>query len=263
VQIRASVVGAFMADGITQLATQPIAVTPNATTSSLDAAIVIGGSAGSVAFGQAARIVDAGGTSTVYTFPMSVLVADANGSPAPLGTVVNISAWPIAWTTGSSGFGCSPDPDGEVYVSINNTLTAIAGNGGTFLNEDINENLVLDANEDGLRKFYATGTATAASGYTVPTGTKDNQITPLNSWGGTVVSTNPADLPGTATTDATGLATFNLTYTKSSAYWITTRIRAQTLVQGSPAVGQLYFQMGPSKADTDPDCFLPPSPFAF
>lgn len=254
VQIRATVVG-------TSIATQPISVTPNATTSSLDAAIVIGGSAGSVAFGQASHIIDAGGTSTVYTFPMSVLVADANGSPAPLGTVVNISAWPIAWTTGSSGFGCFPDPDGGVYQASTNSF--IAGNGGTFLNEDINENLVLDAGEDGLRKFYATGTATSANGYTVPAGTQDNQITPLNSWGGTVVSTNPADLPGTATTDATGLATFNLTYTKSSAFWVTTRIRAQTLVQGSPAVGQLYFQMAASKTDTDPDCFLPPSPFSF
>lgn len=258
VQIRASVIG-------TTIATQaiiPVSGVP-ATTSSLDAAIVVGGTAGSVAFGQASKIIDAGGTSTVYSFPMSVLVADSNGSPAPLGTVVNISAWPIAWTTGSRGYGCNPDPEGMVWdptapQPAPSTLLGayVAGNGGTFYNEDANENLVLDANEDGYRKNYYTGVVG-------PTGSKNTTITPLNSYGGTVVSTNPADLPGTATTDATGLATFNLTYTKSSAYWIISRIRAQAVVQGTPAVGQLDFRLTGSKADVDPICYLPPSPFAY
>ena len=263
VQIRASVVG-------TAIATQPIGVPNLHLPSSNDVAVIVGGTAGSVAFGQAARIIDAGQTSTIYSFPMSVLVADSNGSPAPKGTVVNISAWPIAWTTGSRGFGCDPDPDGKVWdpnaVDPATGLVGayVAGNGGTFLNEDVNENLVLDATEDGARKFYTTGTATSASGRTVPAGTKDGKITPLNSYGGTVASTNPDDLPGTATTDANGLATFNLTYTKSSAIWVISRIRAQAVVQGSPAVGQLDFRLAPSQADeTTTSCFLPPSPFTF
>lgn len=260
VQIRASVVG-------TAIATQPIGVA-NATTSSNDVAIVVGGSAGSVAFGQATKIIDAGNTSTIYQFPMSVLVADSNGSPAPKGTVVNISTWPIAWST---GWGCSPDPDGQVWdVNANAYVT---GDGGTFYNEDINQNLVLDSGEDGTRKYYANGTSA------VPTGTsstyqglvykavaslptKDGVITAVNSYGGTVASTNAADLPGTATTDSTGLATFNLTYTKSSANWIIARIRAQAVVQGSPAVGQLDWRLVASKADSVP-CVLPPSPFTF
>jgi len=259
VQVRASVVG-------TAIATQSLLV-PNATPSSFDAAIVIGGQAGSVAFGQASFIIDPGATSTIYTFPMSVLVADSNGSPAPLGTVVNISAWPIAWTTGSRGLGCDPDPDGFVWNS--GTQAYVPGNGGTFLNEDANENLILDAGEDGARIFYATGTTTSPPPpapflpYTVPVGTKNSQITPLNSYGGTVTSTNPTDLPGTATTDKFGLATFNLTYTKSSAIWVISRIRAQTTVQGSPAVGQLDFRLVSSKADSNPTCYLPPSPFTF
>jgi hypothetical protein len=261
VQIRASIVG-------TTIHTEDIcsaSCVPSA--SSQDAAIVVGGTAGSVAFGQASKIVDAGGTSTVYTFPMSVLVADSNGSPAPKGTVVNISTWPIAWTTGSRGYGCDPDPDGFVWGGA--SAGYVPGKGGTFLNEDVNENLVLDAGEDGTRKFYATGTATSAppapfTPYTVPAGTADGKITALNSYGGTVVSTNPADLPGTATTDATGLATFNLTYTKSSAFWIVARIRAQAVVQGSPAVGQLDFRLVASEADASPTtCYLPPSPFSF
>lgn len=255
VQVRASVVG-------TTIATQQIGVAPT-TTSSFDAAIIVGGTAGSVAFGQASKIIDGGQTSTIYQFPMSVLVADSNGSPAPLGTVVNISTWPIAFTTGSRGIGCDPDPDGGVWspTAIDPITglpgTYVAGNGGTFYDEDSNQNLLLDASEDGTRKFFASGTV-------APTGFKDGQITPLNSYGGTVVSTKPADLPGTTTTDANGLATFNLTYTKSSAFWITSRIRAQALVQGSPAVGQLDFRLPASTADASTtQCFLPPSPFKY
>lgn len=227
VQVRASVVN-------TAISTR--AVTDPATTSSLDAAIVVGGTSGSVAFGQASKIIDAGGTSTIYSFPFSVLVADSNGSPVN-GAVVNISTWPIAFNTGA-----------------NCTIT------GTYKNEDVNENLVLDAGEDGTRAVYPTG-ATA-------TGASDNIITPLNSYGGTIKSTNASDLPGTATTDATGLATFNLTYTKSSAIWTIARIRAQTVVQGSPAVAEIIFPLAASKADVDttavpPVCELPDSPFNY
>lgn len=265
VQIRATVVGTAIT---TRSVTDPV------TASSLDAAIVIGGTAGSVAFGQASHIIDAGGTSTTYTMPMSVLVADANGSPAPLGTVVNISVWPIAWSTGSP---CNYDLDGG-YWSNGPGYVWVPANIGTFFNEDTNQNLVLDAGEDGKRNFYATGTPTVltpapgatlsppspvATPYTVPSGSQDNLITPVNSYGGTVASTNPADLPGTATTDATGLATFNLTYTKSSAVWIISRIHAQAVVQGSPAVGQLDWRLVPSQPDAGTVCYLPPSPFTF
>lgn len=236
VQIRATVVG-------TTIATQLIGG-PNTTGSSYDKAITVGGTAGSVAFGLASKIVDAGGTSTIYSFPMSVLVADSNGNPAPQGTVVNISTWPIAWTTGSTP--CLPDADN-------------GSNQGTFYNEDANQNLVLDPLEDGYRKYYYSGTVVAGGG------TKDGQITPLNSYGGTVASTNPADLAGTATTDATGLATFNLTYTKTSALWVIARIRAQALVQGTPAVGQLDWRLEASQADDalPSTCYLQPSPFKF
>ena len=253
VQIRASVVG-------TTIATQPIGVV-NTTTSSLDAAIIVGGTAGSVAFGQAAKIIDAGGSSTIYTFPMSVLVADSNGSPAPLGTVVNISVRPVGWTTGSSGVGCTPDPDGFVWSGT----AWVAGNGGTFMNEDANENLVLDAGEDSVRKFLTTKTATSSAGYILTaSGTSDSQITPLNSYGGTVTSTKLTDAPGTTTTDAYGVATFNLTYTKSSAFWVVSRIRAQAIVQGTPAVGELNWRLVASEADASPTaCYLPPSPFTY
>ncbi len=263
IQVNASVVN-------TAITTQPLYTASgvpatNTTSSSYNAAIVVGGTAGSVAFGLASKIIDAGGTSTTYSFPMSVLVADSNGSPAPPGTVVNISTWPIAFTTGSSGSGCSPDPDGNVWSPAANAGLGgyVAGNGGTFYNEDANQNLVLDPGEDGTRLFFTTGTTKDLAGYTLTAlGTKDGKLTPPNSYGGTVVSTNPLDLPATATTDATGLASFNLTYTKASAFWIVSRIKATAVVQGSPSVGQLDWRLEASQADTVP-CYLPPSPFTF
>lgn len=221
VQIRASVVG-------TAVATEPVGV--NLTSSGNDAAVVIGGTAGSVAFGQATALT-VGGGGTTYILPMSVLVADSNGNPAPLGTVVNLSVWPIAWSTGG---GCAVDAD---------TATT-----GTFYNEDVNENLILDAGEDGTRRYYSTGT-------TVVGGAVNGSSTPTNSAGGT--------LPATVTTDDSGVATFNLTYSKSSAIWITSRIRARTVVQGSDAVGEIVFRLDPLSSDVTPNCLLGNSPYLF
>ena len=221
VQIRASVVG-------TAVATEPVGV--NLTSSGNDAAVVVGGTAGSVAFGQATALT-VGGGGTTYILPMSVLVADSNGNPAPLGTVVNLSVWPIAWSTGG---GCAVDAD---------TATT-----GTFYNEDVNENLILDAGEDGTRRYYSSGT-------TVVGGAVNGSSTPTNSAGGT--------LPATATTDASGVATFNLTYSKSSAIWIISRIRARTVVQGSDAVGEIVFRLDPLSSDVTPNCLLGNSPYLF
>lgn len=225
-QIRASVLG-------TAVATEPAGT--NLTASGNDASIVIGGLAGSVAFGQATVITE-GVNKTTYIYAMSVMVADANGNPAPAGTPVNLSLRPVAWSTGS---GCVVDAD---------TATT-----GTFLNEDANENLTLDTStvppEDGARIYYATGLAAAG------TGTVDARITPPNSYSGTI--------PATVYTNASGVATFDLEYPKSSALWIIDRIRASTTVQGSDAVGELQFRLGGLLGDMTPVCLLPPSPFVF
>lgn len=224
VQVRASVVG-------TAVATESAGV--NLTSSGNDAAIVIGGTAGSVAFGSA-TVIATDSTNANYVRDMSILVADSNGNPAPLGTVVNLSAWPIAWSTGGA---CVVDAD--------------AANTGTFYNEDVNENLILDAGEDGTRRYYSSG-ATAVGGAV------NGSSTPTNSAGGT--------LPATVTTDASGVASFQLTYTKGSAIWTITRIRARTVVQGSDAVGEVVFRLDPTVTDADPTnnvCLLPNSPYTF
>ena len=117
VRVRASVLG-------TAVATEAVGV--DLTPSGSDVAIVIGGSAGSVAFGTA-TVLSESPNGANYIQAMSVLVADANGNPAPAGTVVNLSAWPIAWST---GIGCTPD---GTTASPNTAIT------GTFLNEDVND----------------------------------------------------------------------------------------------------------------------------
>ena len=222
VQVRATVVG-------TAVATEAVGV--NATPSGNDAVIIIGGTAASIAFGQATVLLEGGGDTT-YILPMSVLVADANGNPAPQGTVVNLSVWPIAWSTGS---GCAYDAD---------TATT-----GTFFNEDVNENVTLNAGEDGTRRYFATGTLASGIGRT------DVLITPTNSAAGT--------LPATVTTDASGVAAFNLTYGKSSAIWTIDRVRARTVVQGSEAVGETIFRLTALEKDITPICRLPDSPYFF
>jgi hypothetical protein len=236
IQVRAQVLG-------TTVVTE--AATANSTASGNDASIVIGGSAGSVAFGQA-TVLGVNSNASQYILAMSVMVADSNGNPAPEGTVVNLSLWPIAWSTGR---GCTVEPDGKVWDGLSpiTALVYVVGNGGTFFNEDTNENLILDGTEDGTRNYYATGASAGA-------GTTDTRITPANSVAGAV--------PSTVTTDASGVATFNLTYPKTSAIWTVARIRGKTVVQGSDAVGEVQFRLGALKTDVEP-CILPNSPYVF
>lgn len=201
-----------------------------------DATIVIGGTAGSIAFGEASTVSSIE-NDTAYGYSMSVFVTDSNGNPAPQGTAVNLSAWPIAWSTGNA---CPTLP-------IPDTATS-----GTFYNEDINENLILDPGEDG-RRVWVSGA------FPQTTGTMDGLLTPPSSAAGS--------LPGTVYTDATGVATFTLTYPKTSAIWITDRIRASTVVQGSEAASQIIFPLWYASSDyssTNPAaCHLPNSPYSF
>lgn len=225
IQIHAEVLG------IAGVATETNTPTPaNLTVSGNDAAVVIGGSAGSVAFGQATALA-VNTNATNYILAMSVMVADSNGNPAPIGTPVNLSLWPIAWSTGGA---CAIDADSATT--------------GTFYNEDVNENLILDVGEDGTRKFYASGLSAGGAG------TQDALITPSNSVAGTV--------PGTVLTDANGVATFNLEYPKTSGLWTVVRLRGRTVVQGSDAVGEVQFRLDALQTDVQP-CRLPDSPFRF
>jgi hypothetical protein len=230
VKVRASVVGTTIQTG--------------SSPSGNDASIVIGGVAGSIAFGQATTLgVD--GTNANYTLDMSVLVSDSNGNPAPAGTIVNLSLWPIAWSTGG---GCMYDMDGFSYNPLTEIYDIPCPTCGTFWNEDINENLILDSGEDGTRQYYADSTD-------VGPGTTDGYITPVNSRAGTV--------PATVTTDASGVAGFKLTYAKTSSIWTIVRVRASTIVQGTETVGQVTFRLNPLADDVTPTCRITGSPYNF
>jgi hypothetical protein len=288
IQVRASVVGT--------------AIATNTAPSGSDATIVIGGTPGSVAFGEATTIgVDA--SNADYVWPMSILVTDSNGNAPPLGTVVNLSIWPIAWSTGTS---CSPDADGP--------------NKGTFYNEDVNENTILDSytlsnatvtggttvtvgstvnlvagmpiSGDNFpagtiiqsitngTTFVTSAAGTNASGVTLQTtedgtrvyynaasgvatgGTQDGQLTPPNSASGSVPVSVTLNAVD-ANGNPTGAAPFNLTYTKGNALWIIDRIRARTVVQGSASVGEIDLRLEATTNDIGPPCLLPPSPYHF
>ena len=209
VQVRARVVGTSIGTS-----TSP---------SGNDATIVIGGTAGSVTIGVSTVISDSA-SGTIYTLPMSVLVADSNGNPVA-NTAVSLSTWPIAFNVGGDVCAASVTPVGST--------TPIAGQPGTFyFNEDVNENLIRDPSEvSSARTYYPA----LANGTRVPSTSFPSaaQLSPPNSAGGT--------LPGTVMTDASGVATFTLTYTKSNAAYIVDRIRARTLVQGTETLGEIQF----------------------
>ena len=127
----------------------------------------------------------------------------------------------------------------------------MSGDYGTYLNEDLNENLLLDAGEDGYRYYYY-GTLPAAATPGTPTG----HLIPGNSVGGAVQ-------PATPTTGSNGVADFNLTYPKNSAIWTVVRVRASTIVQGSETVAQVIFRLPALKSDVGPPCLLPDSPYKY
>lgn len=237
VQIRATVVR----DPSLMLPTVSTSTPPSGS----DATVVIGGTAGSVTIGRA-TVATSDPSGTLYILPMSILVADSNGNPMA-STTVSLSAWPIAFNARS--------PSGVSGTSTTSGTSCSISASNDFLNEDDAfpsdlryENLSLDPGEDGVRTNYWTGAA-------VLLGTIDGKLTPPNSAAGT--------LPATVVTDASGVATFNLTYTKSNALWIIDRIRAKTIVQGTETLGQIEFRLPALLSDIGPPCLVPDSPYLF
>ena len=237
VKIRASVVGA----STTVQTRDPDPAADPCPLCGVDAAITIGGTAASIAIGQPSDFSDSS-DKTQYIFPMSVTVSDASGAGVS-GAPVSLSVFPIAWSTSISGlgipYGCGFDLDDTISR-------------GTFVNEDINEDFILDAvAEDGLRKYYVGG------GIATGSKTKDNKITAPPADGGV--------LPPAVVTNASGIASFTLIYPKSSAFHVIDRIRASTTVQGTETVGELKFRLPALKIDvpSPTECKLAVSPYIF
>ncbi|MDY6988040.1 MAG: invasin domain 3-containing protein [Thermodesulfobacteriota bacterium] len=196
--------------------------------------VVIGGTAGSLVIGRGSEISAPG--ATTYSLPMSVLVADSNGNPVS-GATVSLSTWPIYYSTGSWVHRVEETMNpttGIITTTVLDECDPVVT--ADYRNEDINENLFLDPGED-------AGTNP---------GHGDGQLTPPNSSAGTV--------PVSITTDQNGVATFDLVYMKSSAVWITNRIRATTLVLGTETTSSMNFRL-PYLQTEGEGCFLPSSPY--
>lgn len=184
--------------------------------------IVVGGTSGSVVIGRGTIGALQSVSSTTYALDMSVLVADLNGNPVP-GAQVSLSLWPDHYLTG-------------VWYILRDAMCVAIGydqyvSGGPFPNEDQNENTILDAGEDT---------------------NLDGALTPPNSAAG--------DIPTLLTTDANGIANFQLFYLKSSAMWIMSRITATTMVFGTETTASLTFTLPASIEDVNLGG-LPDSPY--
>ena len=199
--------------------------------SSNNVQLTIGGQALSVAFGPAS-VLGESSDKTLYIQAYSVQVADANNNPVS-GQVVTLRMRPVAFSTG--------------------TACTIAA---TYCSEDVNANGSLESGEDGTRTVTTDATAgSCPSVAPVPAGTRDGFLTPPNSDGGSV--------PSTVTTDASGIAAFNLTYLKGSALWVINKLTATVSSSGTETSKSTIFRLVPSVPDVDPPCSLPPSPYSY
>ena len=200
--------------------------------------LTIGGQALSVAFGPA-TVLGESSDKTLYIQSYSVQVTDANNNPVQ-GQSVTLRLRPVAFSLGAA---C--------------TVAA------TYCSEDYNGNGSLDLTEDGVRIPITAATAgtcpanatdvTAAADF--PGGRGDAFLTPSNSDGGSV--------PSIVTTDATGVAAFNLTYLKGSALWVVNRLTATVSSVGTETSKSTIFRLPASVTDLGPPCSLPASPYSY
>jgi hypothetical protein len=200
------------------------------------ALLTIGGLATSVGFGSAS-VVGESSDKTLYILAYSVQVTDANNNPVA-GQVVTLRLRPVAFSLGGA---C--------------TVTA------TYCSEDWNGNGSLDANEDGVRIPTSSdtagscpSTALAVSNAALP-GTSEGMLTPQNSDGGSV--------PSTVITDVDGVAAFNFTYLKGSAFWVVNKLTATVSSNGTETSKSTIFRLPASVPDVGPPCHLSASPYSY
>jgi len=197
-------------------------------------AIVIGGTAGSVAIGQGTTITGVN-NDTAYQLPMSVLVADSNGNSVS-GVQVSLGLSPTEYATGC----WVEDP---VTGDCEPAACSAAVTYTFYPNEDTNRNLILDPGEDvGPPEDVRVGPPLPVN--------PDGQLTPPSSAAGSV--------PSTVTTDDNGVANFELVYLKGSAAWIEAEITASTLVLGTETQSTYKFSLGWKVGE---ECNLPHSPY--
>ena len=185
--------------------------------------ITVGGTAGSVAIGTSS-VIGENLSKTAYQLPVTVMVTDSNGN-AVSGAEVSLKIWGQTYYKGTRA---ALTPCVAIRTFSND-------------NEDLNENFTLDPGED-----------VDGPGNQAGLGTADGALWPPSPAAGS--------LPPPVTTGTDGTATFNWTYLKQYASWITARLRASVVVQGSEATTTTAITLVPSKEDVDA-CVLSASPF--
>jgi hypothetical protein len=178
----------------------------------------IGGTAGSVAIGTPRVIGQLDENTSVNEYIMSLTVADGTGAGVP-GAEVTLHLWPDiyysgVWYDDDVSFDTQ---DWKVWVT------------GSFANEDIDEDLILDDPSS------ITGLSEDLN--------EDGELTPGNSVAGVV--------PSTVTTLADGTAPFIYTYLKDYAPWMVVRARGTTKVLGTETTGTRYFTPSVLKIEVD------------
>jgi hypothetical protein len=185
--------------------------------------ITVGGTAGSVAIGTSTTITSVN-SDTAYQLPVTVMVTDSNGN-AVSGATVSLSLWGQTYHKGTR--------------AVSDPCTAIWS--FSHANEDVNEDLILNPGED----IDGPGNMISLTG-------PDGALWPPSPAAGS--------LPSTVTTSSDGTATFNWIYLKQYASWVTARLRASVIVQGSEATTTTTITLAPSQTDVKA-CVLPNSPF--
>ena len=204
--------------------------------------IIIGGTAGAIVIGQSTQISSTN-NNTAYLLPMSVMVSDANGSPVS-GAIVTLNLWPTRYRTGcwvefddEWGIGACFLTSCEYYPLYSEWYP----NEDDFwgVGDDRYRNIILDPGED---------VGPAPPGVIAP----DGELTPpLSAAGG---------VPPTVITEENGIASFDLSYLKSSAGFIEIEITASTVVSGTENIGT-YVTTLPWAAGEEPN--LPHSAYNY
>jgi hypothetical protein len=192
--------------------------------------IIIGGTAGSVVVNKSTTVESVSGDAS-YKLAWSVTVADANGTRVS-GAKVSLGIWPNRYWTG-------------YWLKVGDEWFSIDTGGG--INEDINRNLVMDTGEDDVttRVCYDgdDSDSDANEPFITVGGDGDGQLTPQNSFAGTI--------PDSVTTDSDGQATFYQIYPKDVAHFLEVEISASTTVSGTETKSLKYQILPVMKGDEE------------
>ncbi len=153
-----------------------------------------------------------------YAKPFSVFVTDANGAAVTAQSIV-LSTIATQYAKGRLAFVGTAWDYQPAAAATSTTLAVLASPTATCLNEDANANGILDAGED-------------TNG--------DGRLTP----GGVVAVSS-----GVVTTDATGVATFNLLYGEQYAKWVIANVTAKATVAGTESSSVFSYLLAGSADD--------------